>query len=296
MNIKTDKEKGVLALVLLSLVFASMGLFARFLATSFTTYQQVYLRMFAALILSMLVFKSQVNLNKFKKVSKKDWVIIILRAVSFALFGIVLLTKALLIAKYSNVSFIGALPITAVFGFILLGEKFSFKKVSWVIVSFIGVVLISVKDYSHLLNWGQGEVLTLIASIFFGISYVARKWQSNFLSNKELTIINFVFASLSVFLASIFTGESFPTTGWNWQIFIAIFGAGLFNVINMFLTNYGFQKVEAVLASNILTLESFFALIFGFIFYGEIPLFKDLFGGIIIIIAVLALNRLDSKK
>ena len=84
--------------------------------------------------------------------------------------------------------------------------------------------------------------------------------------------------------------------GWSWGILAAVLGAGLFNVFNIYLTNYGFQKVEAVLASNILTLEAFFAVILGFIFYREVPLIKDLFGGIVIISSVIAMNKLKAKK
>jgi drug/metabolite transporter (DMT)-like permease len=296
MSNTSDRQKGIYALFLLALVFASMGLFARFLATSFTTYQQVYLRLAAAFMLSSLVFRKDINWAKYKTVSKRDWILIIFRAVSFSLFGIVLFTKAILLTKYSNVSFIGSLPMTAVLGFLLLREAFSLKKVFWVFISFLGVTLISVKDYSNLLIWGQGEILTLISTVFFSLSYIARKWQSDHLNNKELTVINFVFASSSVFLVSLFSGEGLPLTGWGFSILVAVLGAGLFNVFNMFLTNYGFQKVEAVLASNILTMESFFAIILGFFFYREVPLFKDLLGGAMIIMAVIAMNKLESAK
>lgn len=293
---KTDKEKGILALVVLALVFASMGLFARYLATSFSTYQQVYLRLIAAFILSSLTFRNQIDWQKFKKVSKKDWGVILLRAISYSLFGIALFTQAIIITKYSNVSFIGSLPMTAVLGFILIGETFTWKKAFWVLIAFLGVMLISVKDYSHLLTWGHGEVLTLISTVFFSLSYVARKWQSDFLNNKELTVINFVFASLVVFLVSVFRGEGLPIIGWSWGVLVAVLGAGLFNVFNIYLTNYGFQKVEAVLASNILTLEALFAVILGFSFYREVPLIKDLFGGVVIISAVIAMNKSEAKK
>src|SRR4030043_785612 len=178
---KTDKEKGILSLVLLALVFASMGLFARYLSTGFLLFQQVYLRMLAALIVGYLVFRKQVNLSRFKKLTIKDWGIIFLRAVSYSLFGIILFTQAIIITKYANVSFIGTLPMTAVLGFILIGEKFTWKKAFLVLLAFMGVFLIAVKDYSHLFNWGKGEVLTLISTVFFSLCYVARKWQSNLL-------------------------------------------------------------------------------------------------------------------
>jgi drug/metabolite transporter (DMT)-like permease len=186
--------------------------------------------------------------------------------------------------------------MTAVLGFILIGEKFTWKKVFYVFLAFIGVFLISVKDYSHLLDWGRGEVLTLISTVFFSLSYVARKWQSDLLNNGELTVINFFVAFLAVFFVSIFKGDGLPVTGWGWGLLLAVIGAGAFNTINVFLTNYGFQKVEAVLASNILTLESFFAIILGFIFYREAPFLKDLLGGVIITVAVIAMNKLETNN
>lgn len=293
---KTDKEKGILSLVLLALVFASMGLFARYLSTGFLLFQQVYLRMLAAFVIGFLVFRKRVDLSKFKKLAARDWGVIALRAVSYSLFGIVLFTQAIIITKYSNVSFISSLPMTAVLGFILLSEKFSWKKFALVILAFVGVLLISLKDYSNILDWGKGEVLTLISTVFFSLSYIARKWQSETLNNKELTVINFFVAFLVVFLASILKGDGLPTAGWHWELLLAVIGAGIFNILNVFLTNYGFQKVKAVLASNILTLESFFAIILGFLFYKEIPFVKDLIGGLIIITSVLTMNKLDAKE
>lgn len=291
MKNKSDHQKGVIALILLALVFSSMGLFARFLSTSFTTYQQVYLRLTAAFILSSLAFRSDIDWKKFKKVTKNDWSIILLRSISYSLFGIVLFTQAILLTKYSNVSFISALPTTAILGFILIGEIVTSKKVFWISLAFLGVVLISVKDYTNIFAWGYGEVLTLISTLFFSLSYVARKWQSDYLNNKELTVINFVFASLAVFLVSLFQGEGLPISGWTYPIVATVIGAGLFNVFNMYLTNYGFQKVEAVIASNILTLESAFAVILGFLFYKEVPAMQELLGGIVITLGVIGMNK-----
>ncbi len=293
---KTEREKGIIALVALALVFASMGLFARYLATGFLLFQQVYLRMLAAFVIGFFFFKTELDLGKFKKISFRDWAIIILRATSYALFGIILFTQAIVITKYSNVSFIGALPMTAVLGFVLLREKFTAKKALLVLLAFLGVFLLAVKDYSHLFDWGRGEILTLISTIFFALSYIGRKWMSPLLNNKELTVINFFVAFLVVFIASLLKGDGLPVTGWTNGLLAAVVGAGIFNIANVYLTNYGFQKVEAVLASNILTLESFFAIILGFFFYGEVPILKDIFGGLVIIASVIAMNKAEEKE
>lgn len=292
---ESARRKGVLSLVLLALVFASMGLFARYLATGFLLFQQVYLRMFSAFIIGLVVFKKDLNFSKFKKLPLKEWSIIVLRAVSFSLFGIILFTQAIIITKYSNVSFISALPTTALLGFILLKEKFNFKKLAFVLVAFAGVLLISVNDFSNILNWDRGGLLTLISTVFFSLSYVARKWQADLLNNKELTVANFFVASLVVFSVSIFKGDGLPVFGWNWGLAMAVIGAGIFNIANVFLTNYGFQKVEAVLASNILTLEIVFAIFLGFLFYREVPLVKEFVGGLIIIFSVIGINKMENN-
>lgn len=251
--------------------------------------------MLAAFLVGYFVFRKQVDVSKFKKLPPKEWLIIIVRAVSYSLFGIILFTQAILITKYSNVSFIGSLPTTALLGFILLHEKFSYKKLVFILLAFAGVALISVEDYSNIFYWGRGEVLTLISTVFFALSYIARKWQSNLLNNRELTVINFFVAFLAVFLVSILKGDGLPVTGWHWGLLLVVIGAGIFNIMNVYLTNYGFQKVEAVLASNILTLESVFAIVLGFLFYKEVPITKELLGGIIITLSVIGMNRLETK-
>lgn len=156
--------------------------------------------MFAALVVGIIVFRKHIDFTKFKKIKFKDWYLIIFRAVCYSLFGITLFTQAIIITKYANVSFIAALPMVAILGFILLGEKFTWKKASLVLLAFIGVFLVAVKDYSHLFDWGKGEILTLISTVFFSLSYIARKWQSNLLNNMELTVINFFVAFFAVIL------------------------------------------------------------------------------------------------
>ena len=64
-------------------------------------------------------------------------------------------------------------------------------------------------------------------------------------------------------------------------------------VLNIYLINYGFRHVHAVLASNILTLESVFALVLAIIFYRESPNLKELVGGIIIIASAIGMNRVE---
>jgi len=292
----SEYRKGVLSLILLSLVFASMGLFARYLSTGFLLFQQVYLRIFAAFILSFIFFRNDIDLGKLKKIGKKEWWLIFFRVIAFYVFGVTLFTQAIILTKYSNVSFIGALPMVAIMGIFLMKEKLTAKKLAFIIMAFLGVILIAISDYSHLFSWGKGELIALISTTTFALSYVARKWHSGLLNNKEITTLMLFLASILLFISSLFLGEGLPIGGWSGGLFVAIIGAGIFNIANLLLTNYGFQKVEAIFASNILSLESVFAIILGLLFYKEIPLARELAGGAIIALSVIGMNWVEGKE
>jgi drug/metabolite transporter (DMT)-like permease len=77
-------------------------------------------------------------------------------------------------------------------------------------------------------------------------------------------------------------------------IIFAVLGAGIMNIINGFLTNYGFQHVEAVLASNILMLESPFALIIGLFFFREVPVMREMIGAALIAYGAWKINQSES--
>ena len=291
-----ERTKGIVALIFLSAVFASMGLFVRYLSLSFTLYQQVYLRLFAAICIGFFIFNKQLHLSVLKQLKLKDWAILMLRAITMYVIGVILFSKAILLTKYSNVSFISALPITALYGFFLLHEQITWQKISLIGIAFIGVLFLSVSDFSHIFEWGVGEVAAFVSVISFSLSYVARKWQTHKLNNQEITLIMFIIAFLIVFTLSLLAKEPLPLDNWTGFLLLVVITAGLFNVINLFLTNYGFQHVKAVLASNLLTFESVFAVTLGFLFYQEIPSIKELIGGVLIMASVIRMNRLENKK
>lgn len=291
-----EHQKGVVVLVWLAFIYAIMGVFVRYLSTSFAIFQQIYLRMFAAFLLSLVFFNKSLDLSKIKRITVKEWFLLALRSFSFYILGVNLFTRALLLTKYSNVSFIGSLPLTALFGFILFREKLTLRKVLLVTLAFVGVSLISIRDYSNLLSWGRGDFFALVSAVFFSFAYVTRKWHSDLLTNKEITSLILLIGSVMLFLASLLSGEPMPIHGWGWGILLAVLASGFFNVLNNFLSQYGFQKVEAVHASNILTLESPFAVLIGLLIFSEFPALKELFGGLLIVLSVIFMNKVETER
>lgn len=185
--------------------------------------------------------------------------------------------------------------MVAVMGIFLMKEKLTAKKLVLIIAAFIGVIIIAVQDFTHIFDWGTGELIALISTTTFALSYVVRKWHSGLLNNKEITTLMLFLTSILLFISSLFLGEGLPLGGWTGGLFVAIIGAGIFNIVNLLLTNYGFQKVEAIFASNILALESALAIILGLLFYAEVLALRELLGGVMIILSVIGMNWVEKE-
>ncbi|HET9946974.1 MAG TPA: DMT family transporter [Patescibacteria group bacterium] len=290
-----NNPKGILALLILSFLFALYGPLTRYLNTGFAISQQIYLRIFAAVLISIVLFNKDLSFKKIKKIPIQDWGVLIFRSISFYVIGSMLFSLAAITTKIGNVAVIGSIPMTAILGF-LIGEKFSFKKGLYIFISFVGIILIAAPNIQELFLWGKGETLIFIATFFFSASYVVRKWHTNYLNNKEITILIFSISAVIMIITSLFMKQGFPNNVFKPHYFTIILISAFLNVISLFLTNYGFQKVQTSLASNILTLEAVFGLILGFIFYKEVPILKELIGAIVVIGGVLLLNNEESKN
>ena len=295
-KIENKKRTGIIALICLTAIFATYGVFARYFNNGFQLFQQVYIRALSAFLIGSIIFYKDIDYSRFKKISLKEWLLIIVRAISLYILGIALVTKAFILSKYGVVSLISVLPFVAILGAILFKEKITPLKAFLIFLSFLGVFLMIVKDYNHLFYWGLGEILALIATFFFALNYVAQKWQSNTLNHKEITQIILFIAFILSFIISLFLGEGIPIINFSFELVFAIFMVGLFNVLGLFLANYGFQYVKAIVANNILNLEVLFAIIIGFVLYKEVLSLKEIVGGFIIIISVVWMNKIDSSK
>jgi drug/metabolite transporter (DMT)-like permease len=288
-----DKSsKGVVALVFLSFGFGLIAITVRYLSGYFTLFQQLYLTIGLAFVFSLFIFPRTLSLKRLKQIPIKDWIIIFLRTLAGYTLGTSLYRESLNLAKIANVAFVQSIPFAGLFGWILLKEKFTWKKLTLLMLAYLGVIIISVNNSSSILTIGKGELIAFISSALFGLNYVMRKWQTNFLNDKELTQILIFLGAIIFFILSLISGEKLPVISLQWLLIVSLVTTALLNVSNVFLISYGFKNVKAVLASNILTLESIFALILAFIFYHEFPTIKELFGGIIIIASVIQMNRL----
>lgn len=287
----SDRLKGVVAAIGLALVFASMGVFARYLSVDFTLLAQTYLRIGLAFVIGAVIFARATRWALFSTLPWREWGILALRAVSLYT-GVLLFSYALIIGNYSNVAFAASLPLLPLFGCILFKERLTLQIIGFIALSFVGLSLIAVTDWSQL-SLGVPELLGALSVVLFDISYVARKYESGVLSGRESAMAIFAIGALVMFCASLIVGEGVPTFGaFSLDILAALFIAAVLNLLNLTLTNYVFTALTATLAGTLLMLETVFSLGISVLLYAEIPTLVQLFGSALILVSVYKINQL----
>lgn len=286
----SEHQKGVLAITVVAVAFASMGIFARYLAVDLALFQQTYLRIGLAALMAAFVFRRHLSLSHIAHAPLRDMLIVVLRAVM--LYGAVaLFTAAILHTKYANVSLVAMVPLLPVFGYLLLGENVTRQKAAYVALGFLGVVLVAVKGVT--LEWGIGETYALLSAILFDASYVARKWQSRYFGNQETTVLMLVVGAIFLIAAgTLAAGEPLPSLSLGLAALAALVASAAFNVFHLYFSNYGFERLEVTLAGQLLMLEVPVALAYGLLLYGEAPSAHELLGGALIVISAWQMNRL----
>lgn len=291
----TERGKGILAIISLAIIYGIIPLILRYFS-AFDLFQQIYMRLFIGFIFTVALFYKRISFKKIYRLPLRDKSWIFVRTLFYYGIGAPLYVQAVLITKISDVVFIDSLPMVSILGFILLREKVTWKKVFFVCISFLGVFIISLQGNSGKITFGFGELLTLISTIFVALGLISRKWLKNSLNDYETTAFMLFFATIQIFIISLFAGVSFAANGFSLGIIIALLASGVLLSILTFFLNYGFARVDAVLSGNILSLSSVVATILALFFYKEVPTVRELFGGFLILLSAFLLDRVERKK
>lgn len=291
------RHRGISAIISACLLSVLMGVFIRLLEKKMGDFQQIYIRMIVGFFVGLFLYWRNLSFSKLKKINIKEWMLLFFRSFCFYVVGVVLFVKAYIEGKFSTVAFIQALPVSAILGFIVFKEKITIKRTLLVLFAFLGVVLVSVEDFSNLFVWGKGEIYSLISIIGFGIAFVSRRWHTKLLNDKEIALIMIFLSVGTIFILSLSKGET-PIVWKDFVLFdfFCILAGGLINTFNLLFYNVGFKNLPSVTASNLLATEAVFALIVSMIFYREYPDWVQLAGGIVIILTAILINYSKKKS
>ncbi len=197
--------------------------------------------------------------------------------------------------KYTSAGksgFITALYIIFVPAFgIFLKKKVPFKVWMCVIIATIGFYLISINE-GFTIN--KGDLLTLICSFFFTIHILVIDYYSPKVDGIKMSCIQFfVTGFISLIFSLIFENPQISSllAAWKPILYVGVFSCGIAYTLQIVAQ----KNTEPVMASLILSMESVFAVIAGWLILKQSLSFKEAIGCLLVFVAII-ITQLPSKN
>lgn len=269
MNFLTDHQKGLAAVLISAVIWSTGGLFIKLM--TFNAYEiSFYRSIFAALVFIILFKKNVFKVNKLS----------IFAGISYAAI-LILFVIATKLTTAANAIFLQyTAPIyVLILEPLLLKTKYERINILTVILCLTGMTLFFVGELTpgHI----EGNIIALLSGISFAsFMLLMRK------NGKE-------YQSGSIFWGNIFVcivciPFLFGETDYNFQNFWMVSFLGIFQIgLAYAIFTYGMKRVLAIEASLIAMVEPVLNPVWVFIWYGEQPLLNAIFGGVIILTAIM---------
>jgi drug/metabolite transporter (DMT)-like permease len=291
-----DRKKTAIYLAIWqALSFVLMGVWIRLMGESFSPNQQIFWRLFLASLTSWIIFGRYFNKSTFKFIKKKDWSVYLTRSLLNYSIGVSFFTIAILNADLATVSFISSLPIMGLLAWLIFKERFTFRALPYIILSIIGLLFLTELSISNYII-GFGALAALVSLLGFDLSYLMVRLHPKELNNYHNTTIILTFSWVLPLIILLINNEPIIPNNLSSGAYIGLGASVVFNILGLYTLNYIFSNLKAYVAGNILLLEGVFAILIGYIFYGELYNLQQLLGSLIIIFAAYKIAMISRRQ
>lgn len=292
------RSLAIIALLTVSLGYGLLNVATRWLNLTLEPFTQVYLRIFIAMIATLVLFYKDIRWSFLAKLGLKEWATLTMMGVVGYGLMVYAITIGALNTSLLNVSVLfSTVPIFVfLLGVLFLRRKWDYLTIFILMTSIWGVgVLVSGRLIPSLDHFGRGDIWVIISALFEAIWYLGIRLLAGKLNSREITLIAQAIASVVVFALAMSLGEPLPTLAdfASWQVSIGLFLGGAINVIAPMLTIYAFKYLDDVFATQLFLSENIFSLVVGYFFYGEMIGLISLFGAGVVVASVYVLNKIQ---
>ncbi len=306
MSVKLTERKAALVLLLVSIVWGAGFLAIDLIFRNFTTFQILSGRFLIGAIAITIFFKKELE-----KISLNDFIggsvaaTILVAAFGFQVYGQYFSTPS--INAFITAIYVVLIPI---FQFFIFGKKQRKNIVISAILTFFGIVLITLGSYSNTnvaiepINIRLGIFLTFVCAIGYAFQIIAIERFTRGkkqISPIKITVLMLWFSAFLAIIISVFLVivgiDKPPVYDENfWVSVVWIIFLGLFCTAFAFLAQNIAQKhTSASKTAILLSLESVFGAIFSALFLGERFAILTIGGFIAVFLAVLMAEEVIFK-
>ncbi len=184
--------------------------------------------------------------------------------------------------------------VLVLFSIPVLKQRIGIKSILYLLISFSGVILISLRGGRG--NQAEGELTGIVLALLTSVLW-ALYWVLNARDKKDKVVrlfLNFLFASIYLLAGSLFVSPAFPAGGMAWgaAVYVGLFEMGLAFIFWLLALNY---SVSTDKVSNLVYIAPFLNLVFVHLILGE-KIFLTTIAGIILIVAGILLQNLQKQK
>ncbi|NEU04182.1 DMT family transporter [Clostridium senegalense] len=275
--ISNNKIKGIIYIILASLSFATMNLFAK-LALECSPYQKTFIsNAVATIIISIIILKRKDSFLG-KRENRKY---LLLRGVmgTISILTLYYSIESLLLADATILTKLSPF-FTIIFSFFILKERITKKQLIFLLLAFIGSLFVIKPQFNAAII---PALMGVISAVSAGVAYTMIR----VLGDKEsffTVILSFTGIATITMSPWIFVNTSALTLT---NITFLILGGLSFTLGQIFLT-LAYKNAPASEISMFDYIGLLFAAVYGFVLFKEIPDYLSLIGyGIIIVVSII---------
>ena len=286
MNYKSKETLGIIFAIIAYFSFSILDTIQKSAVLYYSIFQLLFIKYIFVLLLSILEARRTKNITFYKSNNLK--LQIIRSLLSILESGCFVLSFKYL--SLANAHSIGALApiIIVVLSVFILNEKVSIKTWIAIFIGFIGVLTI-IRPGSDVFN--VKSFIPLIAAFFLGLYQIATKKMTEY----DASEVSLFYSSLvGIFITSIMAFFFWQPVNLNSLLFFL--PIGVFFSLGIYFQILALKNARASIIQPFHYTLIFWAIIFGFFFYEDIPDFFTIFGAIIITASGIFVINQTSKK
>ena len=286
MNYKSKEIIGIIFAIIAYFSFSILDAIQKTAVIHYSIFQLLFIKYTFVLFLSLIEAKRAKNDNFYKSSNLKIQIIRSLLSILESGF-FVLSFKYLSLANAHSIGALAPIIIVALSVFIL-NEKVSIKTWIAIFVGFIGVLII-IRPTSDVFN--VNSLIPLLAAFFLGLYQIATKKINEY----DAPEVSLFYSSLVGILITSIMAFNFwqPVDVKSLYFFVPI---GLFFSLGIYFQILALKNARASIIQPFHYTLIFWAIIFGFFFYGDIPDLFTIMGAIIITTSGIFVINQTSKK
>ncbi|NOY78859.1 MAG: DMT family transporter [Calditrichaeota bacterium] len=180
-----------------------------------------------------------------------------------------------------------------IFAHFFLREKLTWEKYGAIVLSFIGIYLLTMGTYGFHMREGSplGDGLVLLAGVSWAVFIIlGKKMLEQSAASVFEIVTTFVLATVVFLTPLAVLFEPFPTHFSGQELEIVLLTAIVFTSVPFYFWSVSLKGLTATLTSFLTLTEILFAVLFSAIFLGERLQGTEIIGGILLVLAIVVVS------